>query len=206
MLPFNRPQITQAIAEMFGLKGRVQIAVTDYVNPGMEIARLWDSPYLRFGLTVAGNATASAVAAEFGYVMFAPGPNVALQIKTLIATNPTAGALRYLVRRSTAAQVATLGLSSSAFLNASAEDSSVPDAASRILVGTHTVNSSAIGRAIIALELPANSHTIVTLPDPGIILFGNDPNGIPALGFACTTLNVAAPEGSCFGREWPLPG
>lgn len=207
LLDHNRPQVTQALARFFGIKGQPSSAIDSNVSPVIAVGDANDSPYLRHAIPVGAGAAGAAVVGELGFLIVRPGPNVALQIKALRMSTPAAAAQTCSIRALTAADVATLGIASSVQLM----DLSNPDdvwglRSSAISFGSHNAN---LGTELDVMAGAAASTDEIHLPDPGIILYGQGAQATidasAALAIVGTTFNQAM-RGAFYGREWPLPG
>lgn len=203
---FNRGQLPQAIAQFFGFKGTLAADLDTQIQPVVSVGDIVDTPYLRYGVPVVQQAALAAVAAENGMVVAIPGVAVALQILQVIITNQEATTQLISLDAMTRANITTAGLASSIqFRDTAATESFGATASLRssaIVSGTHT---SLPGARMMLFAVPAGETLIWTFPAPGIILFGNDPTGIPGLSLSNSTANEAM-RGGFFGREWPLPG
>lgn len=200
---FNRGQIPEALARFFGIKGDVAVDFQETLVPNVTIGDVVDSPYLQYSIPVmGGHAAAAAGAGEFGYVGIRPGPNVALQVHMVSLLNTTGASLTYHLRWMTAANVATVGVGSATSLQDVFTGTVGQTRSSNAWQGTHT---ALVGAGILSVVVPAGESVIVEFPRGGVCLFGNDPNGVPSLGIAAGTDNVAT-SASFYAREWPLPG
>jgi hypothetical protein len=203
MRGFNRPQLVQAAAQFLGLKGDLPMQVDEQLLSIISMGELTDSPYLRYAIPVAEQGAVTAVALENSYVCIQPSAQVALQIKQILISNAEAVVQFISIAISTAAQIATAGLASGPNVVDFANPIAGTLRGSIIRTGTHTDTGQ--GNQIIVVRVAAGETFQLTLPDPGIILYGNDEGGIPALSL----INNIANEGlraAFIGREWPLPG
>lgn len=202
VLPFNRAQLSQAIAQMFGLKGGYTPLVESDIRASVTIADLSDSPYLKYGIPVAAWRAVAATAAEFSYSWCRPGPNVALQIKAITVSNVNAGAQDVELMMLTAANVTTVGEGGRTQMAELAGGNAGRSRSSWVSSGVHTAQ---VGTGFDNKVIPASQSIVFEIPDPGIILYGDDPDGTPALAVCGRTVNEAV-RAAFYGREWPLPG
>lgn len=218
--PTQRGEIPAALAALFALKGHTPLELDEVAVPTAVIANMTDTPYMRYAKPVAGHVGVTATALNFGYALCRPGPLKVLQITQLVIGNSdTAVGHGLHVRIGTAAFVAqldTLGTPTgmldlgneianslvSSTVGA-AFDVAGTDTGSRVIT---VVNLPPSPVGIAAAAGAEKSSIVLTYPAPGIVLFGNDPNGIPALA-------VKGQDGvnfgfgvSFYGREWPLVG
>lgn len=203
MFPFNRPQVVQGLQQFLAIKGQLPVQVDESIIPIVNLGDLFDTPYLRYGIPVAEQGAVNAVVAEFAYVCAQPGPAVALQINQVIVTNSEVTAQVLQIGISTAANITAASLSSGPQFCEFAAEQAGTLRPSVVRTGTHT--SGGETNSIIVLRVPAGESFIWEVPPPGVILYGNDPGGVPALA----AVNLTANEGlrvAFVGREWPLPG
>lgn len=203
MTAYNRAEVQQALAQWFGIKGSFPTDVDGTILPTMVVGDLTDSPYLRYSIPCHRSTNLAAVAAEFGYILARPGVNVALQVTQIIVQNKTAAGVDFVTRILTQGNVTTAGLAEAGKLL----DMSGPEAGSlrpsSIWSGTHT---ALVGTGGQRFTVAADDTLIWTLPSPGIILYGNDPGGVPALAICSDAVNTAMDDVGFVCREWPLPG
>lgn len=207
-LPFNRPEFSQALAKLLGVKGEFPLEVRSDVMPVFQLQDLSRAPYLQLGNPCGENIQLSGVALEQGYVLAQPGPNVALEIHQVIfgGDADAVGATSYSFVVLTAAQIATAGLASTAqMVNLNAQQIGT-NVSSKVIGGTHT---TLVGNAIAPMGWPANpgatiTPVIWTLAAP-VTLYGNDPSGIGGMGIVNNVANQALRVGFVC-KEWPLPG
>lgn len=203
-LPFNRGQIGQALANFVGLKGGFQPVIEPTVNPVVNIGDLVDTPYLQYGTLVGSNGFQAATAAKYSYVIVQPGDQVALQIYQVIVENRGAAAQPITIRRQTATNVGQLdALAAKSQLRELSSTITGQNRSSFLRAANDA--SPSIGDAFINASVPAGNTLIWDAPRPGVILYGNDEGGVPALAVAGVNVNEDLIV-SYFGREWPLPG
>lgn len=202
---FNRGQLVQALAEFFGIKGGTNTDLSSIIQPVVLLGDAADSPYLRYGIPVARAGSRSAVAAEFGYLGARPGAQQALQITAISISNGTAAAQVGSFRVLTAANIATLGIGTPVNMLSLAprEEGAGTLRPSQIVDGTHT--TAALGTSFDQWRVAAGEKILIPLPTPGVILYGDDPGGVPGVFVVNDTANEALVAGF-YGREWPLPG
>lgn len=201
---FNRGQLPLALSQFLGLKaGDSQFDISETVLASIQLGDITDSPYLRFAIPVGGRTAQAAVAARFSYVYVQPGLAVALQIKNVRIQNSTAGSLDYFLELLTQAQAAALANPSPSQMVDLSSSSTPTLRSSKLNIGDSA--SSVAGKLFDVVTVPAGSSVLVQLPDPGVILQGNDESGIPALAVVCGTANTLV-GATYYGREWPLPG
>lgn len=206
MIPYNRGEIPQALSWLLGIKGKFESAAEGTLIPGVNVADLFDTPYLRYGIPVCRGHTQSAGAALNSYVMCRPGQSKALQITQVIFTAQSGVAQRATLRILTAANLVTVGFAASAIqmldLSSNAQGAAAALLSSQVSIGTNNGN---LGTGFATLGTASGEQVIYSPPAPGIILFGNDEGGIPGLAVVGTVQNEAI-SATFVGREWPLPG
>lgn len=206
IFPFNRPEIADAIARFLGIKDRLGVAVDSTVIPVLTVGPTLDrTPYSRFGVPVCENQAVGAVAANFGVVWIQPGRQVALSVHKAVIANQTAGAQTFSLRALTAANIATIGGGSGVrqVFDMSAQEAGWGSLRGSAVVSDH--HTSIEGNGLMEVSVPV-AGTVEVEFDPPFVLYGNDPGGVPGLGFFNNNDDDAITAISFFGREWPLPG
>lgn len=210
MFRFNRGELSQALAQLLGFKGLPDLSSAEEIVPTINVGDLNNSPYLRLAIP-AGRQIGQAAggAGNFSYCLIRPGATVALQIRQIIFLNTSATVQQYYVMLMSAANIAAMsGFATIAYTQLTDFGNSDTGTSvlrpSRVGAGLHT-SSNNLGVAASRMLCPANNSVIWTLPDPGLVLFGNDPAGIPGLAVTDTLANDAL-NVAFVAREWPLPG
>jgi len=205
MIPIQRAEIALALSHLVVAKGSTPLEMDQVLVPVANIQNLSETPYVRYGIPVARGAPYTAVAAQRGYLVARPGAQKILQIARVAIYNTEATTQDYTVKLYPAAQLAAFDTALNTPLNFIDLTDSVMGrfASSSVVQGSDAVDVS-IG-AVVRVGVPTVSHVIVDLPAPGIVLYGNDPNGIPGCAIVSTN-NAVGFAGSFYGKEWPLPG
>lgn len=204
---FNRPELPQAIAEFFGLKGSgSQDARYDPgIVPIVSIAALTDTPYLRYGTLVAARNTRAATAAENGVVLASPGRNVCLAVQQVIVPNEGAAQIIVEIRKLSATQIAALNTATATQmvdLGTRGENSTRSSVVAQ--GGAAAIAGDSIHRATVPPGV-AGPSLVYSFPSPGALLFGDNPGGAPGIAVWNVTQNEIL-RASFIAREWPLPG
>lgn len=187
-----------------GMKGQLGMTTDSQLLPTLNLGNLADTPYLRYGIPVAESDTAAAVVGELGFVCIRPGASICLAVHQIIVP-ATANFMSLSVRLATFAQIAAAGSSAGVNVQDLAPDGGQLGTARSSLVQTGT-EATFVGNGLFGLTVQANGPTTVyTFPGPGLILYGNDPNGRGALLVQENTANRDLHVGFV-GREWPVPG
>lgn len=203
----NRGEIPFALAQLFNIKGRTGMELDETAVAVAVVAQMTDSPYLRYAVPCIRHMGLAALAANFGYILCSPGPTKILQIRQLLIKNNDAAAIAdFGLRIGSAAFVAQLdtAVSTAQFVDIGAGPA--PKSLSSVVRSFHDVAGTDTGSLSIgSYFVPISASLIVTFPEPGIFLYGNDEGGIPALAVRHATLAVSFAV-TFMGREWPLPG
>lgn len=200
---FNRPEIAEALARFLSFKGKISLQAEEQIVPVVNIGDIANSPYLRYGVPVAESDTiAAAGAGELGFVAIRPGATVCLAVRQIVVP-ATANFMSLSVRVCTLAQLAAAGsVEGPKVLDLSAEEIG----ATRSSVLNTGSDAAFIGNGMFGITVPANGATVVyEFPEPGLILYGNNPNGRGALVVQENAANRDLHLGFV-AREWPLPG
>lgn len=198
MRPFNRGEIVQAISLFLGMKGQADVQFDGQLLPVMQVGDLTDTPYLRYAIPVGLRTSRAADAGNVGAIVARAGANVALQVKKIVLSHTNAAAAGLQIRLMTAAEVATITLSTPSKMADLAADEQRVLRPSTLTTG---LIASPPGLAIYVIELGVGVNDTFEFPDPGVILF-------PDKGAIAVTGDVVNEQisASFFGREWPLPG
>ena len=195
---FNRGPLGDAITRFFDIQGGANPEYDETLSAQLKLADLDDSPYLRFAIPVARHGLAAAVALEFSVLVARPASSVVLQLTQIQVSNEGA-----------AAQLLTTSLLSEANVTSAgiALQSNMRDLTSMSLTRPSAIwqgsHGSIVGANIARLIVPPSQTVIYQFPKPGILLFGNDPDGVGGFGVWGRTANEAVDVGF-YGREWPL--
>lgn len=198
----NRPELTAALVALLGLKGQFQTEVGAILVPGIQLLDIQNSPYLRYAVPVGGRHSGGPVAARFQHVLAKPGAKVALQITRAIIKCGAVSEVR--LRILSAANIASMDSPGTEDAFVAMAGMVMPERrSSRTQNPDRTIATLGEQIGIVTCDV-ANVDKLVEFPDPGVILFGSDEGGVPALAAICNTANTFMAV-TYFGREWPLP-
>lgn len=204
---FNRAAFISALIAACGLKGEYAATLDPHIEANLQLLDVSDTPFLRFGKPGARTHTKAAVAATNSGLVCSPSQNVALQIEQILIVNET-GAMQdfgiYLAKASDIAGLANTGAALQLLdLAAQPDDGgALTNLGSNVKPGTAV---GGIGTRFGRVRLLTDTSFLLTFPRPGVILYGNDPNGIPGCAVFTEVVNLAV-RATFYAREWPLPG
>lgn len=196
----NRPEVTQALGQLLGVKGELTTLLEPTITPAVIAANLIDTPYLRYGIPVMADLSqAAGGAGEFSYVWAMAGPNTILQVKEIHITGLAAAFAAQLLLMS-AANVTTVGAAAAInFRDLANMDDTWTPRGSVLQRGTHT--SASTGTVVRSIQVPALTDQVIKLPDPGVFLMSS------SVGLGVSRTDDDDPiEVSFYGKEWPRPG
>lgn len=157
---------------------------------------------------VSGGYSASAVVGAYGHVAFRPSRKVVLEVRSLLLIN-TAAQQTYYIRTmkqndlaSLAGLAALFGPTPLSYMQGPSPVASTARSTVESATSTAGAAGAAITPAVLFAATIANEDKFYTLPDP-VVLFGDDPTGLPALVVAHTVVNVSM-NALIVGREWPF--
>lgn len=207
-VPFQRPEIPDAIAQYFGLKGDSgrDFQIAKEIQPVIAVPGLLDTPYVSgFGETVGAWIGGAPVAAENNIVWARPGANVALQIEQLEIENQSAAVQRLALRVFSDANISAIIANSTNRFKSLASKSVGEERSSVVQEGS---SAAAVGSGSICIfRVAAQSSRTITLPRPWVLR--GDDIGVfgprPALGLYNMLVNDSV---ACafLGREFPIGG
>jgi hypothetical protein len=154
------------------------------------------------GVMVMGSRNTVAVVGEYGVVAVQPGSETMLQVLQCWITNDdTAAQQIFPIRVFTRAQLAALGtLQGDRFGLTQVSATEIGKQTSSFTKSWN--NPTTAGTATVHARVNAGETMMWHPPRPGILLFGNDPGGVP--GFGITSLAGVACRGSFCCVEWRL--
>lgn len=203
---FNRPQLPQAVMRFLGIKGAWTQEVEPTIINTIQLGDITRSPYLRYSIPGSESDTSPAVAGQLSYLGIRPGAQVCLAVKQIIIP-ATAAARSYSVRMLTFAQVAaTITAAGPKLLDLTPEPGGLGQRLSSDLIIGVGAGGAFTGDGLFGLTVQANGQSMIyTFPEPGFVMYGNDPAGRGALVIQDGTANQDVHVGFV-AHEWPLPG
>lgn len=205
-MKYNRPQIAEAIANFFGIKGAGarDIEIAEQLQLSVPLLGVADSPYLiAHGASGCALRDFTSAAAEFPSAGVRPGQNVILQVVRAVVTV-------------FATQQVSWGFVDGAAGVAYAGHQKIWAVSGRKEIGTTTLErlSSEEGAdsalafpsvvpAIGSMSILANVPTPIELPN--LALYGNAPGGRPHFAITGNVANSRLLVAWTV-REWELPG
>lgn len=199
---FSRAELQRAVVSFFRpAESSFSLELGALVQPVLPLVRGLDTtPYSSVGLPLARGATVAAVAAEFGYITWAPMEGSAFQTTKIVLVNGTGAAQTLDLRFLTAANVTAAGLALLGnFFELAPRDPSAIAAPVQMVTGTHT---AILGSLLCRVVVGAGLTMDIDLPEPGHVLFGQ--GTIPSLAVVNTAVNDSVTV-TAFGRIWPMP-
>lgn len=206
MRPHNRPQIPSAVIKALGIKSELNTPVEEVIGLELPVMSALDTtPYLQLGYPVAYGRTGTIAALNYSALLVRPGANLALQVKKIVFGPNQNAALQALnLRTLTLADVATMTLGTVSAMAALAPQPEIGLKSTRPSTMTDARFTATVGNSFMDINLAATGGMFVLdLPDPGIILYADDKNGVPALSIAAAGANEYV-TATVFGREWNL--
>lgn len=205
MLNFRRLELLDALRRLvLPVDSRFGMDISQHAAPTIPLVDSLDNtPYLQdYGAPVGKQHSVGQVLNENGFVVAKPAPDRALQIRQITINSGTVES-QFLVSVLNATELATVGMGTEFEMVALSSRTAGGRVRSVITAGTHTTSS--VGLSVMACRLNVGDSTIITLPGPGIILYGDDKGQVPGLAVICLVQNEGMRVGFV-GREWPLPG
>lgn len=202
MIPIQFPDVSNALREAFGLKGRVRANLDESVAPVVQVYDLATSPYAANPVPCQSERAQGAVVGENGHLWVQPAPNALLRTMEFDIFNETAGALIYVVLILTPANIATL-------VSTSLEP--LRNMNARFVGGAPALVASASDRAteagivgleVLRFQVAGESDKRVVIPG-GWSLYGDDALGIGGFCIACLAANTAV-RSNFHCQEWRL--
>jgi len=199
----NWPSVSEALGQVFGIKGRVDVALDEALIPVAQVADLSGAPYNRTIIPGGQQVTAGAGGAgrESG-VMAQPGANVILVVRGVYILNQSGGRQDYIYGWMNAAHVAAVAnpvVSNVISFNSKTRGVGYHLASTLTAFDVAAPAMFPIGRVSLADD--AAHYRVIP---GGFALYGSDA-GAGAFGIECTGANVGMITG-WFVEEYKLPG
>lgn len=213
-----RPELSQAMARLYGLKGDAKVDALDSLSPVLMVGALDDTPYGALGKPVAGRTSQAAPGAGlFRHLGVRPGAGVLLQVRRVIVRNNGGGSASFrlvlmphsLIQSGTTVEQ----LYSLLDLDASGAGGAViaPTQRSSLILRYDAASLGTAGIIVPDQVVASGSNFEWTFPAdvaPTLVggdNFGGSSTGTGFLSVVCTTSNAAI-EAAFHGREFPVPG
>lgn len=204
--PTQRGEIPAALAALFALKGHTPLELDEVAVPTAIIANMTDTPYMRYSVPVIRHVGVNAVALNFGYAVISPGPTKVLQIRQIVLKTNEVAAQDVGIRIGSAAFIAQLDtlVSTAPMVDVGAPP--VPRfVSSNVRVFSDVAGTDTGSSSIGSFWIPPAVSVILTYPEPGVCLYGDDEGGVPCMAIRQAALNSHFAV-TVMGREWPLVG
>jgi hypothetical protein len=200
----NRSEFADSLRLGFDAPDLLKVLAEDTVSPIAIIYDAIDSPYHRAGLLLKRllNSAGAPPAGDFAYVWAVPAANTALQILGFRLVNNSGAARVFNEKIFRRVDIDAIGADSVDNFQYISKPPVLTMSPCRLEQGTHNADS---GATLDQFTLANAGDTgLILFPKPGIVLFGNDPGGIPGWGFRLATVTVGPFTLSVIAREWPL--
>ena len=188
-MPINWPGDSNAVRQLFGLKGRVTLGLDESVVPVVIIGDADQSPW-GGSLNVGRGAFIDPLPALNAYAVAQPGGGVVLRIDQINIGNDTGTVIDWHLNLLTPAQIATLTIATTfnfQNLQSPIQADGALDRTASVLLEANV--AGIIGTQIDAGTLPANDHDVIPLPNP-VYLDSAAAGGVGGLAIIADVVNT----------------
>lgn len=185
--PIQDPGESQALVNLFGIKGRLPLNLDNVVVPVALVADLTNTPYSAIGRGNAARRQGAAGAGTYAAIAIEPGPGLICRVDTLTIENVAAGVREFEVRALTPAQwagVTSVANGQAIDLNSPYTAGALPERLASICHSCHI--AAVVGNILLRITMP--QQTTQTF-DLGLCLYGDDSVGPIRLGTWLLTAN-----------------